>query len=512
MATESSSQRSHRQVLADRSNDVFDLSSSPTRPGGKRRVDGYEVANKRVKLSEKEESYGGTEETGDGDGDVEMENTIPMDSHPRRRRQDVYGQLHALRTGNPVVRRLFTLPTIKILEAFVSSNKSDLYKCHSLDSGSFLTPPYACAYSHASKRGQASALAVATEQGTIDILKTTKRRDWDPEPSRTTLQVHNNGIFDIKWSPSDSLIATASGDRSIRITDPHSPAGTALHVLSGGHSSTVKCVAWDPSHNDLLVSGGRDGSICLWDLRESKRGGLNQDDDASGQKPVVTIPYAHETIAGKPAKRGRILLVPKSVTSVLYLPDSPNKIISGGSGDGILRKWDLRFNPPSPTKGSKKDTALIDDAAEDFTTTHFDAPCAGLVFSPRRRIFALSNDSRVHTYNARGAADIPLGVPQPSHAFAHRHMATNSFYVRAAVSPCGRWLASGGACGAAFLFDGVELKGQEGEVGALDWADGALATCADDGTVRVWRPDVERHRLCTENPEEARWDWSWGKL
>lgn len=103
-------------------------------------------------------------------------------------------------------------------------------------------------------------------------------------------------------------------------------------------------------------------------------------------------------------------------------------------------------------------------------------------------------------------------------------MATNSFYVRTAVSPCGRWLASGGAGGSAFLFDigaggselgcmeGVELRGQEGEVGTVDWADGAVATCADDGTVRVWRPDIERFRLCAENPDEAKWDWSRGRM
>lgn len=55
----------------------------------------------------------------------------------------------------------------------------------------------------------------------------------------------------------------------------------------------------------------------------------------------------------------------------------------------------------------------------------------------------------------------------------------------------------------------VELRGQKGEVGALDWADGMLATGADDGTVRVWRPDVEVYRSCIEDPEEKKWDWSW---
>ena len=32
----------------------------------------------------------------------------------------------------------------------------------------------------ASKRGESSILAVATEEGTVDIINTTRRRDWDP--------------------------------------------------------------------------------------------------------------------------------------------------------------------------------------------------------------------------------------------------------------------------------------------------------------------------------------------
>ena len=55
----------------------------------------------------------------------------------------------------------------------------------------------------------------------------------------------------------------------------------------------------------------------------------------------------------------------------------------------------------------------------------------------------------------------------------------------------------------------MELRGQTGEVGAMDWADGMLATCADDGTVRVWRPDVDVARQCAEDPEEMKWSWSW---
>lgn len=136
------------------------------------------------------------------------------------------------------------------------------------------------------------------------------------------------------------------------------------------------------------------------------------------------------------------------------------------------------------------------------------------------QIFTLCNDSRIHTYNAWGAAGAPLDILQKDNIYSHRHLATNSFYLRVSVSPCGRWLAAGGASGSAFLFDiatrglgvqGIELKGQDGEISGVDWTDNALATCADDGTVRVWRPDIERYHRCQDEPELAKADWVWGR-
>lgn len=38
--------------------------------------------------------------------------------------------------------------TLPILKSLVSSNKSDLFKCQSVGEDTYLTPPYACSYSH----------------------------------------------------------------------------------------------------------------------------------------------------------------------------------------------------------------------------------------------------------------------------------------------------------------------------------------------------------------------------
>lgn len=189
-----------------------------------------------------------------------------------------------------------------------------------------------------------------------------------------------------------------------------------------------------------------------------------------------------------------------------------------------MRLWDLRAplarkQPPAKLKCT--DETSIDPTIFNgsrprgiVSVAQGTGPTAGL-------LFALAADSRIHPYSAHSSLD-----PFTSQVYEHGNMKTNSFYVRVATSPCGRWLASGAtAAGSVFLYDisntyrgaldasppvkGVQLTGQTGEVAALDWADGVLATCADDGTVRVWRADEETYSRCQKDPDESKWEWAW---
>ena len=69
--------------------------------------------------------------------------------------------------------------TRPILQSFVSSNKTDLYKCYSVLNSSYMSPPYACAYTNGAKAGKNAILAVSTEQGVVHILNTARRQEWD---------------------------------------------------------------------------------------------------------------------------------------------------------------------------------------------------------------------------------------------------------------------------------------------------------------------------------------------
>ncbi|KAF9076446.1 WD40-repeat-containing domain protein [Rhodocollybia butyracea] len=405
--------------------------------------------------------------------------------------------------------RGFTVYTLPILESFVSSCQSDLFRCDALEH-QFLTPPYACSYSNAAKRGSTPFLAVSTEEGSVHIFNTVKRKEWDTEPSRTTLQPHNNGVFDVKWSPSDSLLATCSGDKSVRISCPNT--SRLLHTFEG-HTSSVKRVSWHPLNDSLLSTGGRDGTICVWDLR------VPQCTTSSSQGPVFIIPDAHEPLNSK-ARRAKHQ-TPKTVTNLVFTEDM--SLISSGSSDGVLRCWDFRFLSESgirkPAKSKRFIPSLYSDT--DPTTLYGSRRTRGILSlavgtgPSSGLLFALGADSRIHTYSASSLTPYPIN-------FTHPNLRVNgSFYLSSAVSPCGRWLASGGG-ESAILFDvaaaakpyatalpGVELKAQLGEVYAVDWADGMLASGADDRTVRVWRPDVDVYRDCLADPEASKWKWCW---
>jgi denticleless len=153
-----------------------------------------------------------------------------------------------------------------------------------------------------------------------------------PEPERFIFQPHDNGIFDIKWNLSDDLLATCSGDQTTRISCP--TTATILHDLRG-HTGTVKSIAWDPTHHDILSTGGRDGSVCVWDLRVAKRG--RSGDNGTLIKPVIVIHGVHEALVKGVGRKKKIAPLAKSVTGLLYPDGVSHRLISSGSFDGYAR-------------------------------------------------------------------------------------------------------------------------------------------------------------------------------
>jgi WD40 repeat protein len=81
-----------------------------------------------------------------------------------------------------------------------------------------------------------------------------------------TLRGHTNWIGQIAWSPYGRMLASPSGDKTIRLWDVET--GECLKTLEG-HQDAVSSVAFDPA-GSTLASGSEDGSIKLWEPASGK--------------------------------------------------------------------------------------------------------------------------------------------------------------------------------------------------------------------------------------------------
>lgn len=86
---------------------------------------------------------------------------------------------------------------------------------------------------------------------------------WQGERPPLILRGHAAWIYSLAFSPDSALLASSSGDRTVRLWDT---ADGRLRAVLSGHSETVYKVAFAPG-GDFVVSCSFDGSIRFWDVQ-----------------------------------------------------------------------------------------------------------------------------------------------------------------------------------------------------------------------------------------------------
>ncbi|CBQ68229.1 related to RRB1-involved in the regulation of ribosome biosynthesis [Sporisorium reilianum SRZ2] len=82
---------------------------------------------------------------------------------------------------------------------------------------------------------------------------------------------HTSSVEDVQWSPKEpTVFASCSADRSVRVWDVRVKSRRSVISVEGAHAQDVNVISWNRGTDYLLVSGGDEGALKVWDLRHFK--------------------------------------------------------------------------------------------------------------------------------------------------------------------------------------------------------------------------------------------------
>ncbi|XP_076813186.1 putative cytosolic iron-sulfur protein assembly protein CIAO1 homolog [Clavelina lepadiformis] len=84
-----------------------------------------------------------------------------------------------------------------------------------------------------------------------------------------TIQGHNDRVWDVKWSPNGMLLASCGTDKTIRIWGKEGNKWVCKSILQDGHQRTIRKLGWSPCGN-MLASASFDATVCVWDKRSGE--------------------------------------------------------------------------------------------------------------------------------------------------------------------------------------------------------------------------------------------------
>uniref|UniRef100_A0A915K635 Glutamate-rich WD repeat-containing protein 1 n=1 Tax=Romanomermis culicivorax TaxID=13658 RepID=A0A915K635_ROMCU len=160
----------------------------------------------------------------------------------------------------------------------------------------------------------------------IHLWTMTEGGQWTVD--QRPFNAHLSSVEDIQWSPNeDNVFASCSSDKTMRLWDSRVPPHQAcICTVENAHDGDVNVISWNPV-DPLLVSGGDDCALKIWDLKFIQNG-----------HPVAN--FKHHT---------------KAITSVhWYKHDST--VFAAAGADNQVTIWDLAVEPDDEMEVEQKES------------------------------------------------------------------------------------------------------------------------------------------------------------
>jgi WD40 repeat protein len=184
-------------------------------------------------------------------------------------------------------------------------------------------------------------ISVDSNSSQIDVYDSILR-----EKVNSFTNLHKKPITFLKYLPFNSLVASASEDKTVNVWDPNT--GQSIQIYNG-HNDSVTCI--DQIESDKIVSGSDDKTIRIWRISTGETLKIIYVNDAVNTVKVFSNGFQHQIICGL---SGSIFQIYSYLTGVLvktldsqrygvnYIEILNEQFMVSNSDENYVLMWDLQ--------------------------------------------------------------------------------------------------------------------------------------------------------------------------